>query len=342
MAMLAVLALSDWTFVEAAPPEAATAAAAAGTGEGAGAAAVVKAKAGAGLRKGRPGKDSASAAAARAGVTRLKEDTPTVGQVMEEGQKEGGGEGETDPSNGKPADERGEEEKEDEEEEEEEGEVEEGEEEQEQEQEETREEAEEEEEDGGAPERPQNLENNSSRREETQRRQVVHHHGTQTSGYGGAMEGGSIGGGDGFGGESFTSRSAADETHGTNESAEGGVTTGGGGSNRGAGAAAVGGAISELRANDERGEGEVQLDVSERRGELGDCWITGPCVLCERDELLLEYCRDTGRRQEVMGGGGRQLGGRGGFCEAGSSSWVQGSQPWGLVSQDLFLVYSFV
>jgi len=131
----------------------------------------------------------------------------------------------------------------------------------------------------------------------------VHHHGTKTGGYGGAREDGSIGGGDGLGGESFTSRSAADETHGTNESAQGGVSNGAaaGGGNRDAGAAAVGGAISELRANDERGAGEVELEVSERRGELGDCWITGPCVLCGRDELLLEYCRDTGRRQEVRG-----------------------------------------
>lgn len=66
------------------------------------------------------------------------------------------------------------------------------------------------------------------------------------------------------------------------------------------GAAAVG-VLSEHRGTNEHGD----VEVSEGDGEAGEgeaeteCLETGPCVWCERSEMQLEYCKETGRRQEV-------------------------------------------
>eukprot|EP00752_Nemacystus_decipiens_P012721 g11271.t1 len=70
---------------------------------------------------------------------------------------------------------------------------------------------------------------------------------------------------------------------------------GAGGSGGSAGAAAAG-AISEFRATEEVGEqgAEQRVDTEEE-----NCRVTGPCLRCEKDELDLEYCKETQRRQEV-------------------------------------------
>lgn len=84
-------------------------------------------------------------------------------------------------------------------------------------------------------------------------------------------------------------------------------------------ATAQAGPLSELHATDEGGVGEPEVEVEmgveagagageqqEQQGQGGEeCRATGPCVWCERDELLLEYCKETGRREEVRKGGGR-------------------------------------
>ncbi|CAN0263679.1 unnamed protein product [Pylaiella littoralis] len=78
-------------------------------------------------------------------------------------------------------------------------------------------------------------------------------------------------------------------------------------------ATAQAGPLSELHATDEGGVGEPEVEVEmgveagagageqqEQQGQGGEeCRATGPCVWCERDELLLEYCKETGRREEV-------------------------------------------
>lgn len=62
------------------------------------------------------------------------------------------------------------------------------------------------------------------------------------------------------------------------------------------GAAAAAGVLTDHRATDghegDGGEGGEEEEV---------CTVTGPCVWCERDEMGLEYCMETSRRQEVGG-----------------------------------------
>lgn len=55
------------------------------------------------------------------------------------------------------------------------------------------------------------------------------------------------------------------------------------------------GVLSEHRGTDENNSKEAEAEGSK------ECTETGPCVWCGSDELELEYCKETGRRQEVSG-----------------------------------------
>lgn len=55
------------------------------------------------------------------------------------------------------------------------------------------------------------------------------------------------------------------------------------------------GVLSEHRGTDENNSKEAEAEGSK------ECTETGPCVWCGDDELELEYCQETGRRQEVSG-----------------------------------------
>ncbi|CAB1113871.1 unnamed protein product [Ectocarpus sp. CCAP 1310/34] len=78
------------------------------------------------------------------------------------------------------------------------------------------------------------------------------------------------------------------------------------------GAAAVGAALAELRETDEREGGKAEVvvavgaddanedqEVEEEEEAVEECKAIGPCVWCEKDEVSLEYCKETGRREEV-------------------------------------------
>lgn len=55
------------------------------------------------------------------------------------------------------------------------------------------------------------------------------------------------------------------------------------------------GALSEHRGTDENNPKEAEAGASK------ECTETGPCVWCASDDMELEYCKETGRRQEVSG-----------------------------------------
>lgn len=121
-------------------------------------------------------------------------------------------------------------------------------------------------------------------RKERKRRQIVHHGGKQGDGLYGRREE-----------EKVASGGGGRETGPTKVSEQDSGGAGAGRSVGGSAGAAAAGVLSELRATEaEGGEGPEQRASAEE-----ECRVTGPCHKCEKDELDLEYCKETQRRQEV-------------------------------------------
>lgn len=126
-------------------------------------------------------------------------------------------------------------------------------------------------------------------RKERKRRQIVHHGGKQGDGLYGRREE-----------EKGASGGGGRETGPTKVSEQDSGGAGAGRSVGGSAGAAAAGMLSELRATEAvGGEGPEQRASAEE-----ECRVTGPCHKCEKDELDLEYCKDTQRRQEVRTGRG--------------------------------------